>query len=212
MTAAVAADQRYFAGGRAMFLPLVLVGAGIPVGTALLSYGLWRLLRSADLRPYRFLGATAVGLTTVFLVIEGHSYYLSGLFALCWAAAAVELGRGSPVRWMRWVPTWPVYVVSAVIAVVVALPVRPVSMLGPTDLAASGSVGWPELTDMIASVYRSLPSEPRQDAVVVTAHYWPCRSGSVTDSGSRGRDCGRRCGTCSVHLCESGSAPPAWWW
>src|SRR5262249_48080441 len=107
-------------------------------------------------------------LTAVFLLTEGHSYYLAGLYPLCWAAGAVELPRCR----LRWLPTWPAYLVSAAVAVVVALPVRPVWMLGPLDLPARGSLGWPELADTVAATYRSLPPQARAGAVVVAAQDW----------------------------------------
>jgi hypothetical protein len=76
MTAAVAADQRYFAGGKPMFLPLVVLGAGIPVGATLLCYGLWRLLRSPDLRrpPVRCLPTPSRSPTSRYSPHRGYWY------------------------------------------------------------------------------------------------------------------------------------------
>ena len=118
--------------GRWTFLPLMLMlmTAGVGVGTALFCYGLWRLLRSPELRPYRFLGWTFVGLVVFFLVTNGRFYYLAGLVALLLAAAAVELQRREPARWWRWVLTWPIYFLSAIIALT-SLPVLPVSWPTP---------------------------------------------------------------------------------
>jgi 4-amino-4-deoxy-L-arabinose transferase-like glycosyltransferase len=155
MTAAVAADQEYFVGGRPSFLALAVLGAGVPVGAVLFCYGLWRLLRSPDLRPYRFLGWTTVGLIVIFLIADGHNYYIAGLYAVSWAAGAVELERRAVPR-LTWLPTWPAYLVSAVLVVAVALPVRPVWTLGPTDPGLRGSVGWPAFADTVSTVYRSL--------------------------------------------------------
>ncbi len=98
MNAAIAADVY---GGRLLFLPGMLAGAGIVVGAVLLVYGVWRLLRAPELRAYRFLGAATAGLTAVFLVTGGRSYYVAGMFAMCWAAAAVSLEAGAAARWWR---------------------------------------------------------------------------------------------------------------
>jgi hypothetical protein len=61
-------------GGRVAFLPLVLASAGILVGAVLACYGLGRLLCSPQLRPYRFLGWTCLGLVVAFLVAGGRFY------------------------------------------------------------------------------------------------------------------------------------------
>lgn len=104
MGAAISQEVADTWGGRLLFLPTVLVVAGIPVGAVLLCYGLWRLLRSPELR---FLGWTAVALAVVFLAVNGRSYYVAGMFPVCWAMAAVALERREPSRWWRWLATWP---------------------------------------------------------------------------------------------------------
>jgi Dolichyl-phosphate-mannose-protein mannosyltransferase len=158
-------------GGRLAFVPLVLMTAGVGVGIALFCYGLWRLLRSPELRSYRFLGWTFVGLVVVFVATGGRFYYLAGLVALLLAAGAVELQRHEPARWWRWVFTWPVYVLSAIIALT-ALPVLPVSWPTPARLVSLSSLGWPELTDTVAGAYRALPPATRRTTAVVTNSYW----------------------------------------
>jgi Dolichyl-phosphate-mannose-protein mannosyltransferase len=59
--ARVIANEEDLIGGRWTFLPLMLLTAGVGTGIALFCYGLWRLLRSAQLLSYRFLGYTFVG-------------------------------------------------------------------------------------------------------------------------------------------------------
>ncbi|MGH3786760.1 MAG: ArnT family glycosyltransferase [Pseudonocardiaceae bacterium] len=168
-TQVVAQDSLF--GGRLAFLPLVLVTAGVGVGTALLCYGLWRLLRSPELRSYRFLGWTFVGLVGFFLVTGGRFYYLAGLVALLLAAGAVELQRREPARWWRWVFTPPVYLLSAIIALT-ALPVLPVSWPTPARPVSLASLGWPELADTVAGAYRALPPATRRTTALVTDSYW----------------------------------------
>jgi Dolichyl-phosphate-mannose-protein mannosyltransferase len=145
MTQAIAKEGSLI-GGRGTFLPLVLMTAGIGLGTALFCYGLWRLLRAPELRAYRFLGWTFVGLGVLFLVTGGRFYYLTGLVAPLLAAGAVELQRREPARWWRWTFIWPVYVLSAIIAHT-ALPVLPVSWPTLARPVSLSSLGWPELTD-----------------------------------------------------------------
>ncbi|RZQ63259.1 glycosyl transferase, family 39 [Amycolatopsis suaedae] len=199
MSAAIASEVSGAWGGRALFVPAVLVaGAGLIVGAVLLCYGLWQLLRSPALRPWRFLGWTTVGLLLVFIAVSGRYYYLAGMFGVCWAAAAVRIEAGQPKRWWRWVATWPVYALSLVITVPVTLPVLPESWIGreiPQPAFAGGEIGWPELTDSIAAQYHRLPPEQRARTAVVTGMYWmasavehygPERGVPAAYSGSRG--------------------------
>jgi hypothetical protein len=169
--APVIAHENSFIGGRWAFLPLMLLTAGVGVGTTLFCYGLWQLLRSPELRSYRFLGWTFVGLVLLFLVTDGHFYYLAGLVAPLLAAGAVELQRHKPARWWRWVFTWPAYILSATIALTF-LPVLPVSWPTPARLVSLGIIGWPELTDTVAGAYRALPLVKQRTTAVITEWYW----------------------------------------
>lgn len=157
--------------GRWLFLPLALANAGILVGAVLVCYGLWRLLRSPQLRPYRFLGWTLLGLTALFIATDGHFYYVIGMFASCWAAGAVELQRHQPARWWRWMFSAPVYVLSAALSLT-TLPVLPVSWPTPASPVSQLSIGWPELTDTVADAYRAVPPASRHNTAVVTEWYW----------------------------------------
>ncbi|MFF3445112.1 glycosyltransferase family 39 protein [Streptosporangium sp. NPDC002721] len=189
-------------GGRALFLPLVLAQPGLLVGSVLAWYGLWRLLRSPLLRPYRFYGVAAVAVITVFWLAGGRWYYVIGLFPVLWSAAAVELQRRRPARWWRWVPTWPVVALSALPSLywLPVLPADQVRQPGPgenpgVNLVTIGQFGWPEFADAVGRAYRALPPDERRDAVVITRVYWqaaalefygPERGLPKPYSGSRG--------------------------
>ncbi|MEU3170029.1 glycosyltransferase family 39 protein [Streptosporangium sp. NPDC006930] len=189
-------------GGRALFLPLVLAQPGLLVGAVLAWYGLWRLLRSPLLRPYRFYGVAAVTVILVFWLAGGRWYYVIGLFPVLWSAAAVELQRRRPARWWRWVPTWPVVALS-VLPSLYWLPVLPAEWVRQpkagenlgVDLITIGQFGWPEFADTVSRAYRTLPPDERRDAVVITRVYWQAaalefyggeRGLPKTYSGSRG--------------------------
>ncbi|MGH3922965.1 MAG: glycosyltransferase family 39 protein, partial [Pseudonocardiaceae bacterium] len=169
MTQVIAKDNIF--GGRLAFLPLMLTTAGVGVGMALFCYGLWRLLRSPELRSYRFLGWTFVGLVVLFLITGGRFYYVAGLVAPLLAAGAVELQRCEPARWWRWALTWPIYAISAVIALS-TLPVLPLSWPTPAREISIATLGWPELTDTVAGVYRALPPATQRTTAVVADSYW----------------------------------------
>lgn len=172
MGAAISQEVGGTWGGRRTFLPTALLTAGLPVGVALLCYGLWRLLRDRELR---FLGWTVVLLTVAFLAVNGRFYYVAGMYPVCWAVAAVALERREPSRWWRWIATWPAYVVAAVLVVPLALPIWPRAWLTehpslPTPLFSFAEIGWPEAAGSVAEVYARLPG--RAHTAVVTQTYW----------------------------------------
>ena len=140
-----------------------LLGAGIGVGVLALLYGVWRLLRSAELRPYRYLGAALVVVALAVVLTHGRSYYLMGCYAVPFAAAATELTRRNLVRWWK-VVAWPAFVLSAVVTLV-ALPVWPASArttFGPFSLGstfAQGELPQQDLAKAIGQTYAALPPE-----------------------------------------------------
>jgi 4-amino-4-deoxy-L-arabinose transferase-like glycosyltransferase len=172
MQAVVAEQVNRFMGGPPAFVPAAVVFAGLVVGAFLVCHGFWQLLRAPEFAPYRFLGWTVLGLTVVFTVTFGRYYYVTGLYALVFAASAVRIERHRPARWWRWVPTLPTYLVSAVLAVALTLPVFPVSTVNTVQFTASGSLGWPQVADTVADAYRALPPSARARTVVVTESYW----------------------------------------
>jgi hypothetical protein len=162
-------------GGRVQFIPTLVISAGIPIGAVLALYGLWRLLRSGRLRPYRFLGWTALGVLAVFVAANGRYYYSAGMFAPLFAAAAVEIEAGQASKWWRWITTWPVYAVAALIAIPMSLPILPQSSLKDAPawahpIFADEEIGWPEMTASVARIYREMPDPPRTG--IITAKYW----------------------------------------
>ncbi|MFD9890002.1 ArnT family glycosyltransferase [Amycolatopsis sp. NPDC059027] len=165
------------AGGRSAFLPGLLTGAGLVIGALGVLYGLCVLLGSRHLRPYRFLGWAALGVIAVFVLANGRPYYAAGMFGVLWAAAAVHLQLRRPALWWRWVPTWPVFVLSALFSLPYALPVWPAHWVAdhpgaPRPAYAAEEIGWPDLAQSVADVYRSLPPGQREHTALVTAGYW----------------------------------------
>jgi 4-amino-4-deoxy-L-arabinose transferase-like glycosyltransferase len=179
VNAAVAGEQ-HAVGGRKVILPMALFLAGFPFGAVLLCYGLWRLWRSAELRPYRFLLPTTLGVTAVFVAASGRVYYMAGLYALLWAVGAVELQRLRPGAWWRWL-AWPVVLVSAGVTAYTQLPIFPLSKVDSSNYISAGSTGWPQLADTVAGAYRALPPETRRNTVIVTDTYW--HSGAIDRYG-----------------------------
>ncbi|SFT65713.1 Dolichyl-phosphate-mannose-protein mannosyltransferase [Actinopolyspora lacussalsi subsp. righensis] len=80
-------------GGRLFSFVGMLALLGLVFGLVLGGYGLWRLLRAEETRPYRFLGWSAVGVLVVFLAVGGKPYYVAGVFPALWAAGALGFQR-----------------------------------------------------------------------------------------------------------------------
>jgi hypothetical protein len=177
MNRAITAEVAELGGGRVLFVPIALASAGLIVGAVLLVHGTWRLTRSDRLRPYRFLGWTALGVTVLFLALGGRYYYVAGMFPVCWAAAAVEIERKSPSRWWRWVPTWPVYLIGALAVLPLALSVWPQSWLTthpelPRPMYSGEEIGWPSVAASVAQQYFRLPADQRARTALVAEKYW----------------------------------------
>lgn len=174
MNRQVAAEQQAM-GGMLTFLPLVLLCAGALAGAVGVCYGVLRLLNAPGLRPYAFLGLTAIGVTALFWLVDGRPYYVAGMFPLLWAAAATGVEQHRPARWWRWALSWPAIALSAV-AALNGLPVKPVTWNDDHPAAAAnlqlGEVGWPQYADDVAAAYRALPAEQRHRTVILTGSYW----------------------------------------
>lgn len=149
-------------GTRLMLLALMVAVAGL-AGTVLFAYGSWQLLRDKE---YRFLGIAAVLVTVTVLAIGGTPYYIAGVFAPAWAAAAVHLGKHKA--------TWPIYILSAALAVWV-LPIYPVQWLRGSSLVVNVSldeVGWTTLADRVATIYQGIPQNERANVAILTESEW----------------------------------------
>jgi hypothetical protein len=177
MTPVVAGEAEALYGGRPGISVQLLVFAGL-AGLVLGSYGLFRLLRADEMRPYRYLGMTFGVLYVVFVATAGRPYYLAGLYAPLVASGALGLQRRreagrAPRRWLVW-PAW-----LTATAVAVGLLVTSVS-IARSDVAEN-------IARRTADVYHGLPprsgTEPSSSASptsrprssTVTRSATPCR-------------------------------------
>ncbi|MGW0809529.1 glycosyltransferase family 39 protein [Nonomuraea sp. NPDC002799] len=175
MTAVLSEETELMWGGRLAFLPQTLATMGLVIGTVLGCYGLWKLLRSPELRPHRYLGWAALVVVVAVVAANGRFTYVTGIFPVLFAAAAVQLQERRPARWWRWVPTWPVFALSAALTLL-GLPIDAASEVKPPTSVDDRrerfdtlvQFGWPEFADSVAQVHRSLPA----NTAVVTKLYW----------------------------------------
>ncbi|MEV4644894.1 glycosyltransferase family 39 protein [Saccharopolyspora sp. NPDC049357] len=169
LVGAVREETAATASGPLAFVPLTVLVAGVLAGAVLFVYGLWRLLRSAALAEYRFLGWACVAVVVTFLVSGGRYYYCAGLFPLCFAAGSVELLRRTAATGRRAAMIGVVWPVSAVLSVLLLVVpgLLPGAVAAPT---VRGSAGWPGLADAVSRAHQRLPV--RGGTPVVTGHYW----------------------------------------
>jgi hypothetical protein len=178
MTAAIREDAGY--GGRIGLVPSQLLLMGPPLAPIWIA-GLWFLLRSAELRPYRALGWAYLITLFLVLVTGGQVYYPAGAYPILFAAGAIAavgwVSRAAPAA-----RRWRLGLVGGAVALTAAgtlalsLPVYPVSALADSPQMAVNqengeTVGWPELAGTVAEVYRALPAGERDRAVILTGNY-----------------------------------------
>ena len=172
LSAAIAAGSSGSSQPRWLFLPFqaVLVSPGLlPIWVA----GLVALLRSAALRPYRFVAAAYLVLAVGFLITGGKPYYIAGLYPALLAAGAqptlrwVRAGRGR----RRQVVLLLAFLVSLP-NLVLMLPLVPERLLGPVvavNYDAGETVGWPLFAATVGDAYATLPAADHP--VVITGNY-----------------------------------------
>ncbi len=172
LSAAIAAGSSGSSQPWWLFLPfqVVLVSPGLlPVWVA----GLVVLLRSAGLRPYRFLAVAYGVLVVVFLVTGGKPYYVAGLYPALLAAGSLPT-----VRWLRAGRGRRRHLLLGLAFLmslpnlVLMLPLLPERLLGPVvavNYDAGETVGWPRFAETVGAVYDSLPAADHP--IVLTENY-----------------------------------------
>jgi 4-amino-4-deoxy-L-arabinose transferase-like glycosyltransferase len=136
--------------------------------------GLVRLVRDPSLRDVRFLAWAWVVLACVFMATGGKPYYLAGLLPALigagagWVDGWLERGRAG----VRRAALAAGITLSAAAGAIIALPLLPADRAGPVIAVnedVGETIGWPELAEAVAGVYRGLPDRNR--AVILTANY-----------------------------------------
>ena len=151
------------------------------VTAPLAALGLWYFLGSAAGRRYRFLGLTFVITFALFAIAGARSYYTAPLYPMLIAAGCVAFGnllqrvRPAIARSICAVQ-WALVIVAGSAFALVAMPIAPIgSAIWSFNLKIhdqfSEEVGWPDLANTVASVYRSLPAEEQASAGILTGNY-----------------------------------------
>jgi Dolichyl-phosphate-mannose-protein mannosyltransferase len=142
-----------------LLLPLVVAGA----------VWLWRS------GTYRTLTWLAILVELLSLVAGGKSYYPAAMYPLLYAAGAVWVEQCFRSRVFRAVWLTLTLIVTLVL-LPIELPVEPAALFASSGEWRSqpdfaGMYGWPQLSQQIALVYRSLPPSERRGTMVLASNY-----------------------------------------
>lgn len=163
------------------FLIDQFVVASNPFTVPLWIAGLHYLLRKPAGAPFRLLGWMYLTALALLLMAQGRSYYLAPAYPMLIAAGTVAweqwLSRlpAARARLARGV-TWGALVVGALFAVPLMLPIAPVnSGLWRFASEVHGNfveqIGWPELAETVAGIYRALPVDDRPRTGILAGNY-----------------------------------------
>ena len=155
--------------------------------------GLYGLLASPALRPFRVLGWTCVAALAILMALQGKAYYAGPLYPTLFAAGGILLERAAHgvAAELLQVGAVAILLAFAVGTLPLGVPILPppamasyADALGvqaavrtntgeveslPQDYA--DMLGWEEQVATVARVYHTLPAEQRERAVVVAGNY-----------------------------------------
>jgi 4-amino-4-deoxy-L-arabinose transferase-like glycosyltransferase len=155
--------------------------------------GLWFYVRDAAGARYRTIAWMFVVPFTLFLIMRGRSYYLAPAYPMLFAAGGV--------LWERWiysssfrfrgsaaVATFILLLGSGALFAALLTPVAPVnSNLWKISSKVQGElkeeIGWDDLVDEVANVYRSLPEGEKARAGILAGNYG--EAGAINLYGAR---------------------------
>jgi 4-amino-4-deoxy-L-arabinose transferase-like glycosyltransferase len=174
-------------GGRAGFIPFQLVMVSpllVPVWVA----GVLLPFRRRRWRELRFVPITYGVMAALYLVGNGHAYYLASLYPVLLGLGAIPTARwttGAPGRTRLLAGA---IVLSAAISSVIALPLLPErdlqgSIVMALNPAQGETVGWPRFVQTVAGAWRRIPVGERVHTAVFTGNYG--EAGAIDLLGSK---------------------------
>ncbi len=158
-------------GGIVTFVELFILLVG-PLLLPLWIMGLALLWRESRFRPMAVLVVVAI----LLFLPEGKAYYPAPVVPFVLAAGCVALGRiASPTR-RRWAARALVAgaVLEAVILSPIILPIVPAPSMHKAGIDKlnpdfANTVGWPEMTAQVGSVFNAMPPAQRAHAAILTS-------------------------------------------
>ncbi len=160
---------------------------------ALAIVGLYGLLASQALRPFRAVGWSCVAAFAILVLLQGKPYYAGPLYPALFAAGAARFERATDGLTGEVLQLGTVAVLFAfgLIVLPLGVPILPPAAMAQyahalgveaavrTNTGEMGSLpqdyadmlGWEEQVAAVARVYHGLPADQREDAVVVAGNY-----------------------------------------
>lgn len=155
--------------------------------------GLWYLLADKEGKRFRFLGIAYLVTLALMIFLKAKDYYLVPIYPMLFAAGAVwweNLTRKvRAARFLKFVLPVPV-IVMGIVAMPLVLPILPIETfikyqetLGIKPPKAEVSfdsilpqtfadqLGWPEMVEKVAEVYKSLPTEEQANTAIYAGNY-----------------------------------------
>jgi hypothetical protein len=162
-------------GGRAGFLPFQLVMVSpvlVPVWVA----GLLAPLRRPSWHGVRFISVTYGVMAGLYLVGNGHAYYLASLYPVLIGMGAIPTAQWTTRKRRRTVLLTAAIMLSAAVSALIALPVLPErdlqgSVVMALNNAQGEMVGWPQFTRTVSGAWQRIPARERRRTAIFTANY-----------------------------------------
>ncbi|MGA8745353.1 MAG: glycosyltransferase family 39 protein [Solirubrobacterales bacterium] len=162
-------------GGRVGFIPFQLVMVNpflVPVWVA----GLLAPFRRPGWKRLRFVPITYAVMAALYLLGDGHAYYLASLYPLLLGLGALSTAEWTPRLHRR---TWilsAAIAFSAAFSAVIALPLLPErdlqgSIVMALNPAQGETVGWPRFVQTVSNAWHRIPIGERRRTAIFTSNY-----------------------------------------
>jgi hypothetical protein len=163
------------------FLPGQLYITTNPFTLPLWIAGLLSCLFAATLKRFRALVWMFLTTLVLFMVTRGRFYYVAPAYVMLLAAGCVWFEsflskRTTAMRRIGWGVLWSLIVAGSVIGIVLQKPIAPInSPLWKITADINGEiiemVGWQDLTEQVAEIYRGLPEADKSRAAILAGNY-----------------------------------------
>ena len=164
------------------FLPEQLYLTTNPLSLPVWTVGLSLCLFSASMKRFRPLGWMFLVTFVLFLLNQGRGYYTGPSYVMLLAAGCVWfegwLGRlAEKKRRLGFGLLWTTQIIGALIGILLMKPVAPINTplwdftTGVTDDLFTEMVGWQDLTEQVAEIYRSIPESEKARTVILAGNY-----------------------------------------
>jgi hypothetical protein len=143
--------------------------------------GLWFYLFRQETRRYRFLGSLFVVTFALFAVLGARGYYTAPIYPMLVAGGSVllvTLADGLGAAWSRLLygTQWALMAFGGALAILIVTPVAPFGsaiwkVTSKVHDEFREEIGWTDLAEHVADVYRALPAAERERTGILTGNY-----------------------------------------